>query len=148
MMGAVCHREFLHALKEQKFLMDGQKQNKKKSPLVVTIAAVLGAVIGSAVVHQYFNQPPRIDSALVNAAAEINKHLPMMIDKETRLDATMAVPNKTIIYRYTLVDRSASDLQKDTLIKAVRPTLVANYRTNESMKTFRVYGSYNEVSIF
>ncbi len=86
------------------------------------------------------NQARNIDQAIVATSSQLNKNLPMMVDKETRLDNTMAGPDKTIIYRYTLVNMSAADVPKDKLVTAIRPRVVATYKTNDSMKDFRNNG--------
>jgi hypothetical protein len=52
-----------------------------------------------------------IDSLPV-AAGEISKNLPMMVDKETRIDSLSAT-NGTMIFVYTLVNINAEDLTKD-----------------------------------
>ncbi len=64
----------------------------------------------------------------------------MMVDKETRLDNTMVLPNKTIVYRYTLVNMNASDIKKDELTAALRPMVLNSYKTDTSMKSFRDNG--------
>ena len=112
----------------------------KKSPAITVIAAAVGAVIGSMLVRQYFDRPARIDGALVATISQINKTLPMMVDKETRLDNTMAGPNKTIIYRYTLVNMNAADVQKEQLKSALRPHVLTSYKTDNGMKAFRDNG--------
>ena len=113
---------------------------KKRSPIVTAVAVAVGSVVGYTVVHQYFNQPPNIDQALVTTANQTNKTLPMMVDKETRLDATMAAPNKTFVYHYTLVNLNAADVPKDRLITVLRPKVLANYKTNPGLNSFRNNG--------
>ena len=112
----------------------------KKRPIVTIIAAAIGAIVGSMLAHQYFNRAPDIDQTLMATASQINKGLPMMVDKETRLDNTMALPNKTIVYRYTLVNMNAADVKKDELLAAVRPQILNNYKTDPDMKSFRENG--------
>jgi hypothetical protein len=57
---------------------------------------------------------PSIDDELMSISKEINRHCPMMIDRETRLDTTMALPESTLMYIYTLVnmDREEMDIEK------------------------------------
>ncbi len=112
----------------------------KKSPIVTVIAATIGAVVGSMLAHQYFNRSPTIDQALMATTSQINKGLPMMVDKETRLDNTVVLPNKTIVYRYTLVNMNAADIKKGDLTTALRPQVLNSYKTDESMKSFRENG--------
>ena len=117
-----------------------EEQKTKRPPFLGVIAVVVGAIVGFTVVQRFSNQPPSIDQALTATASQLNKNLPMMVDKETRLDNTMPGPDKTIIYRYTLINRSAAEIPKDRLITAIRPQAVANYKTSDSMKYFRNNG--------
>ena len=117
-----------------------EEQKTKKSQALGVIAAVAGAIVGFTAFQHFSHRPPSIDQALVATTSQLNKNLPMMVDKETRLDNTMPGPDKTIIYRYTLINRSAAEVPKDRLITAIRPQAVANYKTSESMKDFRNHG--------
>ena len=112
----------------------------KRSPLITLIAVAVGVVAGFLAVRQFNDRSANIDQALVSTVSQINKGCPMMVDKETRLDNTMAAPNKTIIYRYTLVNTDAVNVQKDRLVSLLRPQVVANYKTNPSMKSLRDNG--------
>ena len=112
----------------------------KKPPVVTLVAAAVGAGVGAMLARQYVDRPAKIDAALVATASQINQTLPMMVDKETRLDNTMAGPGKTIIYRYTLVNVRAADVHKEQLTSALRPRVLANYKTDSSMKAFRDQG--------
>ncbi len=112
----------------------------KRPPVVTIIAAAIGAVVGSVLAHQYFNRSPSIDQALMATTSQINKGLPMMVDKETRLENTMVLPDKTIVYRYTLVNTNAADVKKDELTASLRPLVLNSYKTDPDMKSFRENG--------
>ncbi len=115
-------------------------QKRKLPPAVSIVAALIGAFFGMTAFRHCSNQAPDIDQAIVATSSQLNKTLPMMVDKETRLDNTVAGLDKTIIYRYTLVNMNAADVPKDKLVAAVRPGVVATYKTNDSMKEFRNNG--------
>ena len=112
----------------------------KRSPIVTLIAVAVGVVAGFTAVRHFNDRPANIDQALVATTSQINKGCPMMVDKETRLDNTMAAPDKTIVYRYTLVNTDAASVQKDRLVSALRPQVLTNYKTNPSMKELRDNG--------
>src|SRR5579864_8800116 len=113
-----------------------QTEPKKK----INTKTILGLVVAVAVyvlVQQFFFKPQSFDKAMMAAASEINKSCPIMIDQETRLDNTIALPDNIFQYNYTLIN-----LQKDSLdIRAIQdkiePTIVNNVKTNPDMKDYR-----------
>ena len=70
---------------------------------------VIGAIVGRSFYcilcsSTTLFKPPTFDKQMMKTASEINKSCPIMVDAETRLDNTVALPNKTIQYNYTLVN--------------------------------------------
>ena len=113
---------------------------KKSLTIVVTvIAAVIGGAFGKAIVKSMFQRgdPVSFDQVLVETSKKINATLPMQVDKETRMDATMAGPGNRITYLYTLINLSSADLEQKTFIDAMRPQLLNGYRTDPDMAAFR-----------
>jgi hypothetical protein len=74
---------------------------------------------------------------LVEVAREVNKRCPYMLDEETRMDSLSVGAGNVLIYNYTLVKRSAGELNVDQLKSAFRPTLSNNARTSPEMKQLR-----------
>jgi len=105
-----------------------------------TIGSIAGIIIG-AVIYQligHFMFPaPSIDQQLMKVADELNKNCPIMVDKETRLDNTVAGVGKTLAYNYTLVNLAKEDLDIDGMKASLWPILVNNVKYHEEMKTFR-----------
>ena len=60
-----------------------------------------------------------------------------MIDKETRLDNCIALPNKTFQYNYTLVNMVSGDYDTGYMSSTLKPGIVNNIRTSPSMEVFR-----------
>jgi hypothetical protein len=123
--------------------------------IIVSIVAALSAVIAfNAVKHLFPSKSSSLDTTLMQASSEINKGLPVMLDKETRLDTTTALPGKSLLYKYTLVNFTAKDVSKDDLITKVKPISVNVYKTSDTMKTFRnkgvtmVYQYYDKNGVF
>jgi hypothetical protein len=113
---------------------------KKKPSLIVSVfAVVIGAVLGNAVVGTMFRHSNSIsfDKSLVELSKKMNTTLPILVDKDTRLDATMAGPGYQFIYLYTLVNLSASDVDRSNLVGVLRPKLINGYKTSPSMAAFR-----------
>ena len=80
-----------------------------------------------------------IEDVLQETATEINQSLPMTIDSETRCDSVIPLPNKTLMYVYTMVNASASDIDKDYFAAEMRPFLVNTVSTTSEMSIFRDY---------
>ena len=118
------------------------------------LAAIIGGMVGVLVTTEAVRgllgnrtSDASVDKVLVQTASEINKNLPMMVDRVTRLDATVAVPGKKLYYRYTLVGIEPTE---DEIISGLRQTAVNNYKTAAEMAGLRkmnvtlVYGYSDE----
>ena len=113
---------------------------KKKPPLIVTVVAVvIGAALGNAIVGTMFQRSNSIsfDKSLVEFSKKMNATLPMQVDKETRLDATMAGPGRQLIYLYTLVHVSGDNVDQSNFVGVLRPQLINSYKTSPGMAAFR-----------
>jgi hypothetical protein len=102
------------------------------------IAGIVGAIVAYAVVSNLqLGSGAHLDKALFNMANELNKNLPMMVDRDTRWDSSGAEPGNKFIYIYTVVNHTKEEADVPALEKALRPQLIANYKTNDQMKYFR-----------
>ena len=61
----------------------------------------------------------------------------MNIDKDTRLDNSLALPNKTLQYNYTLVNMDNDDINSDELKSYLKPRVLSSIKTNPDMKYLR-----------
>ncbi|MGG5507349.1 MULTISPECIES: zinc-ribbon domain-containing protein [unclassified Myroides] len=117
---------------------DSQLPKKAKK---INLGVLLGIVIGVAVVGfavNYFSKSSvAIDQKLSIVASEINKNCPMVIDQDIRLDNTVAMPNKTFQYNYTLINYEKAQLNMDVVEETLFPTLLENAKTNPDMKEMR-----------
>lgn len=111
--------------------------NMKK--ITGTIVGIIAFALSYFVVKQIFFKPVTFDKAMMKAASDLNKTCPIMIDKDTRLDNAVALPNNKFQYNYTMVnmDKSELDVDIDTLKNYMEPVIINNARTNPSLKTFR-----------
>ena len=113
----------------------GTKKNVDKKKLI-------GGIVGSAMFAVFFFLAqqlftPSFDKIMVKTASEINKTCPFMVDEYTRLDNTVAMPNNTFQYNYTLVDIAKEEINLDTVRKYIEPSLINNVKTNPDLKVFR-----------
>ena len=83
--------------------------------VVVTAAAVSYMYSSSYTKGDITAQKFRVDTAFViRATDEINRHLPMMIDADTRLDATSGAGNR-FIYFFSLINISKDEIAVEEL---------------------------------
>lgn len=82
-------------------------------------------------------QKTTFDKTLMVTASELNKSCPIMIDKATRLDNAIALPNNVFQYNYTLVDISKDSVNIDELRAYLEPNITNFVKTNPDMQTMR-----------
>lgn len=74
---------------------------------------------------------------MMQAASELNKTCPVMVDQYTRLDNAVALPDNSVQYNYTLVSTTKSEVNMDTVMKYIKPSIINNVRTNPDLKLYR-----------
>jgi hypothetical protein len=104
------------------------KESKKKwlsATLVAVVAAAIGGAVGREGVRFLFGgaNDVRSQRVLSKVASELNKTLPMQVDKETELMAVAGL-EAVIVYSYRLINSSADDVDLTTFSSAMRPQLV------------------------
>ena len=77
-----------------------------------------------------------VDNVLVKVSTQINRKLPMAVDKDTRLDSVSAVPGRHFIYHYTLVALNGRDVGVGDFDKLVKPQLKSRLCESTEMKNF------------
>jgi len=114
-------------------------QKPKPKLLRVIAGSIIGCLIGFALaygVKQAFFKTS-IDQELMTFTSEFNKSTPLMIDSDTRLDNTMALPGKILQYNYTLVNTDKSAADADGLKQYLNDRLVNFVKTSPQMKFAR-----------
>lgn len=109
--------------------------------LLAVSAAGIGKLVGKTATKNLFDgkRETEMRSTLMKAASKINENLPMMVDSETRLDATIGM-NKQFRYNYTLMNYTAEDIDIPAFNEAMKPSLVNKVCTTEEMVEFMNYG--------
>ena len=79
------------------------------------------------------------DSALDQAATQINADLPLMVDPETRWDTATSV-NGALHYSFTMVNYSAREVNATLLETHLRPILAKRFCDSEKMKPLFEHG--------
>jgi hypothetical protein len=65
------------------------------------------------------------ETVLARAAEEANRMLPRMVDRDTELSSTMALPG-VLVYKYRLVNYSVDQRDPATLVAALRPVVTSS----------------------
>jgi hypothetical protein len=84
-----------------------------------------------------FFRKPAFDKALMETASEINKSCPIMVDNETRLDNTIALPEKVFQYNYTLINIAKESVDTEEMKSYLEPNIQNFVKTNPDMQTMR-----------
>ena len=113
---------------------DDKNKRKKTIGIIVGMVAFGLAYFG---VQQIFFKAPTFDKAMMQAASELNKTCPIMVDQDTRLDNAVALPDNIFQYNYTLVNLDKSEVNLDTVKKYIEPGLINTVKTNPDLKLYR-----------
>ena len=81
------------------------------------------------------NEPVR--SRIESEVSDINSKCPKMIDSETRIDGVVLLQPNTIVYKYTLVNLSAGNLDTAGFRSAMWPGILGTIRINPGLKDLR-----------
>ena len=78
-----------------------------------------------------------VNPSLLEAANEINKMCPFTVNKDTRLDNALALPNNGFQYNYTLVNVEKSSINVEKSKSNAASILLNQLKTNQALKPFR-----------
>lgn len=86
-----------------------------------------------------------LENKILQTAKQINSQLPIMVDKETRLDTVMAT-GKQFHYKYTMVNVTEKEINKKDFLRYAKSHLIKNQCGNNDIKKMLKAGvSYNYV---
>ena len=112
-----------------------KSENKKK--IISTVVGIIAFGLSYFAVQHFFFEKPSFDKAMMELASEMNKSLPIMLDKDTRLDNAVAMPNNVLQYNYTLINLLESDVNAEDIRNQMEPVLTNVIKTNPEMKIYR-----------
>jgi hypothetical protein len=110
-------------------------ENKRK--IVPIVVGILTFFIAFYFTQQLFNNSNSFDDVLMQTASEMNKNCPFMIDQETQLDNTHALPNNVFQYNYTLINLEKQNVDIDQIKSYLEPKILNNVKSDPNMKVFR-----------
>lgn len=101
------------------------------------IVGIIVAIITFGLIQVIFLRTPEFSEVMIDAATDINKDCPIMIDGDTRLDKTIALPNNEFQYNYTLVNVDKAEIDVSEAEKFLDSVLLISLKTNPELETFR-----------
>lgn len=76
------------------------------------------------------------DRTILKFTKEMNKHCPMMIDAETRLDKVNALADNTLHFDYTLIYHVKDSLPVENMKNYMQPMILNKIKTSETLSKF------------
>jgi hypothetical protein len=113
-----------------------EHRTRKKVSRKAIIGIILGITVAITVKMLVFKTPSH-EAQLQQAAGNLNKSCPMMIDPETRLDTVTIPAARTFQYNYTLVNLQKATIDMEDLKNFLTPTIVENVKTSPQLQLFR-----------
>ena len=98
---------------------------------------IIAGIVVSFLIKQLFFATPSNDKILIQVANKLNEQCPVMIDRETRLDNVIALPDNTFAYNYTLVNMVKDSIDLKVFEDYMHPMILNNVRTHPDLKFFR-----------
>jgi len=117
--------------------MEQSEPDQGKKKLIGMIVGIVAFGLASLGVQQVFFKTPTFDKVMMEAASELNKSCPIMVDQDTRLDNTVALPNNIFQYNYTLINLEKVEVDVDTARKYLEPGIINTVRTNPDLQIYR-----------
>ncbi len=118
--------------------MNQEKNNQKITTTLKRIILFIVIIMLIQIIRQFLQIP--MDKALTQTANRLNKECPIHVDKETRLDSVIALPNKILQYNYTFINYLKKDLLMTYIKKNLEPDLIELVKTSQELKSLRENG--------
>ncbi len=113
--------------------------NKESSKKNVKLISIVVGIILFAVAYYGIQEFSKNDfqDEMEKAAIELNKKLPVQVDKFSRLDSASTKSNSNFTYHYTLLNIEKSEVYPDSVYKYMKPGIIENIKTNPDLKMYR-----------
>lgn len=112
-----------------------EKKNKWSAPIGIFVG-ILFYLIAKGVVGSFMGGAS-FDKKLTAAANEINKNCPMIIDSETRLDNTIALPDNNFQYNYSLMNLVKDSIEVELFEGDMKKYLINAIKETPELEIFR-----------
>jgi hypothetical protein len=114
-----------------------QPTPKKKGLPVMGYVGIAIGVATMIAIKQFLFQVPSFDKTMMDVASELNKTCPIMVDQDTRLDNSVALPDNIFQYNYTLVNIEKGTVNVEDLKNYLEPTITNLVKTSPQMQPQR-----------
>lgn len=106
--------------------------------IVVAFAGSIGKLVGKSTVQSFSEgkKEGAFEEVLTKTANQMNGRLPMMVDKETRLDTTVGGPGKKFTYLYTFVNYSSQEISSQKLNSSLSQNIRNGACSAKEMEVF------------
>lgn len=121
---------------KQQETFQGNEKKLSKLNLIGIIGASIVVLVYWGVQKLVFS-PPSLDKQLMTLASELNRIYPIMVDAQTQLDSSLALPNNTFQYNYTFVDIETATVDTNEFKDYMEPNILEQVKTNPQVKYFR-----------
>jgi len=101
------------------------------------ISTLLVSLFVCVMMQQCNSSNAEIDKSMMQAASELNKTCPVMVDQETRLDNAIALPGHIFQYNYTFINMLKDSIDFVALQKEMEPTILNGVKTSPALKKHR-----------
>ncbi len=122
-------------MKQQEPFQVNEKKLSKLNIIGIIIATIM--VPSYWVVQKLFFCPLSLDQQLMTLASELNKSYPIMVDAQTQLDSSLALPNNIFQYNYTFVNIETATVDTNEFKDYMEPNILEQVKTNIQVKYFR-----------
>ena len=106
--------------------------------VVVALAGAIGTEVTKEVIDSIETSNGIPNSLLTEAASELNKLSPYMVDSETRFDNSLGI-NNSMIYNYTLINYGPGEIEPSLIREELKPKTRNITCSSPQMDTFRKY---------
>lgn len=111
---------------------------RQKSTGARIILGIIVFAFISAVLKMAFQQrPSSLNEDLINAANEINKHAPIIIDSTTRFDYVNALSENVFQYNYTLLTLNRTEVDTNLLKSSGKESMIRQFNENPQTSIFK-----------
>lgn len=108
-------------------------QSEKTKQIIRVVVLTTVTIVSSFLVQHFFFKKPSFDKQLMEAASELNKTCPMMVDSETQLDNAIALPNNVFQYNYTMINLSKEEVDTTEAHKLLDQGIINNVKTSPDL---------------